>query len=78
MGLEREGGGGPLLNIFGCKYRLMYNKVSRTMSVTAFNGILCLMMISKSGAKILTDWLRWLKSLFFCSLLTFLLAVFVV
>ena len=51
MGLEREGGG-ALLNIFGCKYRLMYNKVSRTMSVTAFNGILCLMMISKSGAKI--------------------------
>ena len=34
-------GGGALLNIFGCKYRLIYNKVSRTMRVTGFNGILC-------------------------------------
>ena len=56
MGLEREreregafalsffekiGGERALLNIFGCKYRLIYNKVSRTMRVTGFNGILC-------------------------------------
>ena len=33
-------GRGTLLNIFGCKYRLIYNKVSRTMRVTGFNCIL--------------------------------------
>ena len=36
------GEGGALLNIFGCKYRLIYNKVSRTMCATGFNGILYL------------------------------------
>ena len=35
-----EGGGG-LLSIFGCKYRLICNEVSRSMWVTGFNGILC-------------------------------------
>ena len=30
-GFGDGGGGGALLNIFGCKYRLIYNKVSRTM-----------------------------------------------
>ena len=39
-GLER-GGGGALLSIFGCKYRLICNEVSRSMWVTGFNGILC-------------------------------------
>ena len=40
-GFGEEGEGRALLNIFGCKYRLIYNKVSRTMRVTGFNGILC-------------------------------------
>ena len=33
--------GGALLSIFGCKYRLICNEVSRSMWVTGFNGILC-------------------------------------
>ena len=36
-----KGGGRALLNILGCKCRLICSKVSRTMRVTAFNGILC-------------------------------------
>ena len=43
-------GRGALLNIFGFKYQLVYNKVSRTMRVTG-NCILCLKLFRSQAPK---------------------------